>query len=143
MLKDLHEALLLEKCRQRAQGMRREAGGSEGNTINQRRERSLEDTANPDFFLFYGSRSWGLACMRAQSRPALCPRDSPGKNPGVGCHILLQSVFPTQGALAGRFFTSEPPEKPLGGWIFPKYLFPRILLTIYWLILAPQKGRAT
>ena len=49
LLKDLHEALLLEKCRQRAQGMGREAGRSEGNTINQRRERSLEDTANPDF----------------------------------------------------------------------------------------------
>ena len=23
--------------------------------------------------------------------------DSPGKNPGVGCHALLQGVFPTQG----------------------------------------------
>ena len=27
----------------------------------------------------------------------LCPRDSPGKNPGVGCHALLQGIFPTQG----------------------------------------------
>ena len=26
----------------------------------------------------------------------LCPRDSPGKNTGVGCHILLQGIFPTQ-----------------------------------------------
>jgi len=24
--------------------------------------------------------------------------DSPGKNPGVGCHGLLQGIFPTQGA---------------------------------------------
>ena len=23
--------------------------------------------------------------------------DSPGKNPGVGCHALLQGIFPTQG----------------------------------------------
>ena len=23
--------------------------------------------------------------------------DSPGKNPGVGCHALLQEIFPTQG----------------------------------------------
>ena len=26
----------------------------------------------------------------------LCPWNSPGKNPGVGCHALLQEVFPTQ-----------------------------------------------
>ena len=27
----------------------------------------------------------------------LCPRDSPGRNTGVGCHFLLQGIFPTQG----------------------------------------------
>ena len=27
----------------------------------------------------------------------LCPWDSPGKNAGVGCHFLLQGIFPTQG----------------------------------------------
>ena len=26
----------------------------------------------------------------------LCPRDSPAKNPGVGCYPLLQGIFPTQ-----------------------------------------------
>ena len=26
----------------------------------------------------------------------LCPWNSPGKNPGVGCHALLQGIFPTQ-----------------------------------------------
>ena len=26
----------------------------------------------------------------------LCPRDLPGKNNGVGCHFLLQGIFPTQ-----------------------------------------------
>ena len=52
----------------------------------------------------------------------LCPWDSPGKRTGVGCHALLQGIFPTQGlnplffflestslmspALAGRFFTT-------------------------------------
>ena len=44
----------------------------------------------------------------------LCPWDSPCKSTGVGCHFLLQGIFPTQGlnlmslmspALAGRFFT--------------------------------------
>ena len=27
----------------------------------------------------------------------LCPWDSPGKNIRVGCHALLQGIFPTQG----------------------------------------------
>ena len=27
----------------------------------------------------------------------LCPWDSPGKNTRVGCHCLLQGIFPTQG----------------------------------------------
>ena len=26
----------------------------------------------------------------------VCPLDSPGKNPGVGRHALLQGIFPTQ-----------------------------------------------
>ena len=28
----------------------------------------------------------------------LCPWDSPGKITGVGCHSLLQGIFPTQGS---------------------------------------------
>ena len=28
----------------------------------------------------------------------LCPYDSPGKDTGVGCHALLQGIFPTQGS---------------------------------------------
>ena len=47
-------------------------------------------------------------CLVTQSCPTLCdrmncslpgssvPRDSPGKNTGVGCHALLQGIFPTQ-----------------------------------------------
>ena len=26
----------------------------------------------------------------------LCPQDSPGKNSGLGCHFLLQGIFPTR-----------------------------------------------
>ena len=46
----------------------------------------------------------------------LCPWNSPGKNIGVVCHVLLQGTFLTQGlnphhfmfpALAGRFFTTS------------------------------------
>ena len=41
----------------------------------------------------------------------------PSKNTRAGFHALLQRIFPTQGwntspALAGRFFTIEPPGKP-------------------------------
>ena len=32
-----------------------------------------------------------------QSSRLLCPWDSPGKNTEVGCHFLLQGIFPTQG----------------------------------------------
>ena len=37
--------------------------------------------------------------MSNSATPArlLCPWDSPGKNTGVGCHALLQGIFPTQG----------------------------------------------
>ena len=31
----------------------------------------------------------------------LCPRDSPGKNTGVGYHTLLQGISPTQGSNPG------------------------------------------
>ena len=50
----------------------------------------------------------------------LCPCDFPGKNTEAGCHFLLKGIFPdpgiepaspTSSALAGRFFTTEPPGK--------------------------------
>ena len=31
----------------------------------------------------------------------LCPWNSPGKHTGVGCHFLLQGIFPTQGSNLG------------------------------------------
>ena len=31
----------------------------------------------------------------------LCPWNSPSKNAGVGCHSLLQEIFPTQGLNLG------------------------------------------
>ena len=37
-------------------------------------------------------------CDPMDHKPArlLCPWNSPGKNTGVGCHFLLQGIFPTQ-----------------------------------------------
>ena len=53
---------------------------------------------------------------------SLSPWDFPGKNTGVGCHFLLQRTdlpntgikpaFPVAPALAGAFFTTEPPGNP-------------------------------
>ena len=31
----------------------------------------------------------------------LCPWDFPGNSPGMGCHFLLQGIFPTQGSNPG------------------------------------------
>ena len=43
--------------------------------------------------------------------------DSPGKNTGVGCHVLFQGIFPTQGLNPGltlqvNSLLIEPPGKP-------------------------------
>ena len=35
------------------------------------------------------------------SLPGCCPWDFPSKNTGVGCHFLLQGIFPTQGSNLG------------------------------------------
>ena len=54
-----------------------------------------------------------MLCLVTQSCPSLCDPldysppgssihgDSPGKNTGVGCHALLQGIFPTQGSNPG------------------------------------------
>ena len=44
------------------------------------------------------SLQWCLTlCYGPLSTKLLCPWDFPGKNTGVGCHALLQGIFPTQG----------------------------------------------
>ena len=58
----------------------------------------------------------------ARQAPLACPWDSPSKNTGVGCHVLLQGIFPTQGSnpcllylmhwQAGSL-TLAPPGKPM------------------------------
>ena len=57
----------------------------------------------------FGVIAAAAAAASHQSCPTLCdpidgsppgsrPWDSPGKNTGVGCHFLLQGIFPTQGS---------------------------------------------
>ena len=72
-------------------------------------------------------RACSVVCKHAQLYPTLwpyrlhsarflCPWDFLGKNNGVGCHALLQGIFPTQGlnlillrlpTLADGFFTTS------------------------------------
>ena len=37
-------------------------------------------------------------CPLGEAPRLLCPWNFPGKNTGVGCHFLLQRIFPTQGS---------------------------------------------
>ena len=63
---------------------------------------------------------------RLQPTRLLCPWNSPGKNTGVGCHSLLQGIFPTQGSNPGlphcRFLTS---------WATQKAPHPRLVYGVY------------
>ena len=49
------------------------------------------------------AKSWLTLCDPHGLKPArlLCPWDAPGKKTGVGCHALLQGIFPTQGLNPG------------------------------------------
>ena len=65
------------------------------------------------YFDFCGAWRYAVLCLVGQSSPTLCDPincswsgssvhgDSPGKNTGVGCHALLQGIFPTQGTNPG------------------------------------------
>ena len=56
---------------------------------------------------YYESESVSNPAMSDSLQPhglytrLLCPWNSPGKNTGVGCHSLLQGIFPTQGLNLG------------------------------------------
>ena len=57
-------------------------------------------------FQFPESESVSHSAVSSSLRPhglhpskLLCPWNSPGKNTGVGCHSLLEGIFPTQGII--------------------------------------------
>ena len=67
----------------------------------------------------------------------LCPWNSPGRNTGVGCHLLLQGIFPTQESnqkvsdipcTAGGLFTLAPPRKLEALSVIPKHRTVRCLV---------------
>ena len=52
----------------------------------------------------------------------LCPWDFPGKDNGVGCHLLLQGIFPTQGYEPGSL-ALQADSLPIELQGKPKYLW--------------------
>ena len=63
------------------------------------KEMKISDQKNPSVFVSHSVVSdffWPHGLVRL-----LCPWNSPGKNTGVGCHSLLEGIFPTQGSNPG------------------------------------------
>ena len=74
------------------------------------RKRSWKDNRSKKCLLEANQRCvlnhFQLFAMPWTVQPArlLCPWDFPGKNPRVGCHFLLQGIFPPQGLNAGLLY---------------------------------------
>ena len=71
-------------------------------------ELSLMEVESTKFQPVFVSHSViALWCQGLQPTRFLCPWDSPGKNTGVGCHFLLQGIFPTQELNLGLLHCSQ------------------------------------
>ena len=79
--------------------------------------------------------SESLQVCGLQPTRLLCPWDFPGQDTGLGCHFLLQRIFPTQGSnlcllhllcWQGDSFTTVPPYFSIDE---PSFIKP---LTCYW-----------
>ena len=62
----------------------------------------------------------------------LCPWNSPGKITGVGCHFLLQGIFPTQGSNVGLPHCRQTPyqlshQENQRIWVTFSYFFARLI----------------
>ena len=113
------------------------------------------------------TRRWGLNCVHVLSRPTLrdpvdchparllCPWGFQGKNTGVGCHSLLQGIFPTQGPCrAGDPLPLSRLGSPMS-WqeshrihtdsvffpVFPRHCQGRSLLRVFSQNMHPQECR--
>ena len=68
--------------------------------------------------MFELSRTWFFPALRTVAHQASLSIDSPGKNTGVGFHLLLQGIFLDQGSNSSLlhwqtdFFITEPLGKP-------------------------------
>ena len=86
-----------------------------------------------------GKWKWSRSVMSDSQWPhglqptrLLCPWDFPGKNTGVGCHFLLQGIFPTQESnqtlQLGKQILYPEPERLM--WVQVPLLF-----LAYWMSL--------
>ena len=85
---------------------------------------------------FYKKILKSLSCIQLFATPwpvayqASLSMDSPGKNIGVGCRVLLQGIFPTQGLNPGILHCRQMfyPLSHQGLNIFKKHLSPLFLI---------------
>ena len=78
-------------------------------------------------FFYYLVAKWSLTLLWPHGlKPArqLCPWDFPGKNIGVGCHLLLQGIFPTQRSNPGLLHCRQI----LYLWVLHKYLLSKWII---------------
>ena len=59
-----------------------------------------------------------FATHALQSTRLLCPWNFPGKNTGVGCHLLLQGIFPIQESKPNLLQADSLPLSSLGNALF-------------------------
>ena len=79
-----------------------ESGESNGNQSDVYRATNLAKVETTDFvrvYVCYITQSCLTLCDPMDC--SICPWNSPGKNTGVGCHFLLQGIFPTWGSNLG------------------------------------------
>ena len=71
----------------------------------------------PNPSLYSSKQRFPVLVLLVESCPTLCnpqtvarqasPWDSPGRNTGVGCHFLLQGIFPTEGSYLGLLYCRQ------------------------------------
>ena len=63
------------------------------------------------YFMRVGVEGWSFCLLPTAGSHGVfrffCPWNTPGKNTGVGCHSLLQGIFPTQGLHLSRLCCRE------------------------------------
>ena len=63
---------------------------SPGSNLKHCTDLSPPQSSTESSSLNFPQTPWTVACQ------VLCPWNSPGQNTGVGCHFLVQGIFPTQ-----------------------------------------------
>ena len=81
----------------------------ETQVLSQNQEDPLEKEMAAHSSIFAEEIPWAEEPGGLQPTRFLCPWDFLGKNPGVGCHFLLQGVFQTQELNLGLLYCRQIP----------------------------------